>query len=208
MANLGRFVKGRFKPTGFDIGKGRNIAGIKWQGLDKVIKNLNKEISMIEGRTVGGMLQAGLLVKREAQKITPVDTSNLKASAYVVWGGGKANTKVRRGSSDGKFRDKTKSKSSKGSASKMASQDKAVVSERSSKTYRFPFAEIGFTAFYALFVHENLTASHVKRKKVKLFGGSGETNVQSGQAKFLEQALMQNAKRVFDIITRKAKIKR
>ncbi|GAG31886.1 unnamed protein product, partial [marine sediment metagenome] len=58
---------------------------IKWKGLDKVLKNLNKEIQKIEGRTQAGVTEAALYIKRESQKKTPMDLGNLVNSAYVTW---------------------------------------------------------------------------------------------------------------------------
>jgi hypothetical protein len=54
------------------------------KGLDNVLRNLNAEIKGIEGRTLDGVLAAGLLVQRRAQQITPVDTGALRASAQTI----------------------------------------------------------------------------------------------------------------------------
>mgnify|MGYP000645025530 CR=1 FL=1 len=61
---------------------------IKQHGLDRILKNLNQQISNIEGANEQGLLQAALLIKREAQEKTPVDTGNLKNSAYTDSEGG------------------------------------------------------------------------------------------------------------------------
>ena len=52
-------------------------------GFDEVMANLNKEISRIEGAGMDGLLDAGLQVQRVSQSRTPVDTSNLKGSAFT-----------------------------------------------------------------------------------------------------------------------------
>jgi hypothetical protein len=52
-------------------------------GGDRVIATLNKEISQIRGATYEGLYQAGLLVKARSVVKTPVDTGNLRGSAYV-----------------------------------------------------------------------------------------------------------------------------
>jgi hypothetical protein len=210
-------------PTSFgvDIGKGIiNVPSIRWEGLDKVLANLNKQIKLIPGKTMQGMLQAGLLVKRESQKKVPVDTGNLKASAYVIAGGGKETGRV---NTQPLFRDELGGKSAliSGKASRMAQQHQSTINERKGvlmlTSQGFfgarPFAEIGFTAFYAIYVHENLKASHVKAKivrkrtvKKKKYGIVGGF-VQIGQAKFLEHALMENAGRIFNIIKNSARLK-
>lgn len=53
------------------------------RGLERVIRNINAEVKKIEGRTTAGLLAAGLKVQAEAQRRTPVDTGNLRASAYT-----------------------------------------------------------------------------------------------------------------------------
>lgn len=51
------------------------------EGLDNVLKNLNKEIKGIKNRSLAGLKAAGLKVQAEAQRRVPVDTGNLKGSA-------------------------------------------------------------------------------------------------------------------------------
>lgn len=207
-----------------DIGKGiTNAASIKWKGLDKVLLGLNKAIDKIEGQTVEGMLEAALLIKGEAQRITPVDTGNLKASAYVIWGGGKKGIKSR---SNPTFTNKL---GKKGSSKRFAtiSEHTSVISGRKGRLFSTsPFAEIGFTANYAAQVHENLTRtgrkgsatrfsniqssipiSHAKIQKQGKGRLATHRFVQVGQAKFLEQAFVQNLRKVFAIIARRAKIR-
>ena len=73
-----------------DIGRGRTNAGqIKWKGLDKVLRNLNAMTGKIHGKTRKGMTIVTLKIRRDAQILTPVDTGNLRASAYTIVGGGK-----------------------------------------------------------------------------------------------------------------------
>lgn len=58
-------------------------ARIYFIGLKKVQANLNREIKKIKGRTKTGLWQAALVIRRRAQQLTPVDTANLKGSAYT-----------------------------------------------------------------------------------------------------------------------------
>jgi hypothetical protein len=55
----------------------------KVTGLETVMRNLNREVKGIRGRTVAGLFEAGLQIQGSAQKRVPVDTGNLKASAYT-----------------------------------------------------------------------------------------------------------------------------
>jgi hypothetical protein len=52
-------------------------------GLDEVMRNLNRQIEQIKGDVLAGLLEAGLFIQRAAQERVPVDTGNLKASAYT-----------------------------------------------------------------------------------------------------------------------------
>lgn len=52
-------------------------------GVDRVLSNLNKEVAAIENRTVAGVLEAGLTVKRRSMELTPRKTGNLVRSSYV-----------------------------------------------------------------------------------------------------------------------------
>lgn len=50
-------------------------------GLKKVISNLKRSQLMLGRKFELGLKSGGLLLQREAQKITPVDTSNLRGGA-------------------------------------------------------------------------------------------------------------------------------
>jgi hypothetical protein len=112
------------------------------RGTDKLLKNLNKQIKKIEGRNEAGMRQACLLVRRRAQKKTPVDTGNLRNSAYTDVEGQGDNTVGR----------------------------------------------IGYTAFYAPYVHEI-------DKNYRAPGTSW---------KFLELAIKESTRDIIDIIKNRA----
>ena len=48
-----------------------------------IIQKTNKEIGRIKGRTLSGVLKAGLYVKGESLKVVPWRTGNLAGSAYT-----------------------------------------------------------------------------------------------------------------------------
>lgn len=89
---------------------------------------------------MAGLLEAGLQVQRVAQERTPVDTSNLKNSAFTRKEG-----------------------------------EMSVL--------------VGFSAAYAVYVHEDMEARHT-----------------IGQAKFLESALRDNRDAILRIIQARAKV--
>lgn len=56
------------------------------RGVDKVLRNLNREIKQIEGRTMKGLLRAAILVRRDMDRtepLIPIDTGNLRASWFT-----------------------------------------------------------------------------------------------------------------------------
>jgi hypothetical protein len=53
-------------------------------GLNEVLRNLNKEVAALKQRTVAGLWEAGLEVKRRSIELTPRKTGNLRASHYTI----------------------------------------------------------------------------------------------------------------------------
>ena len=91
------------------------------KGLATILVNLEKSSKATAKGVQRGLKKAGLLVQRESQKIVPIDTSNLKASAFTRAKGKGFDTIV----------------------------------------------SVGYTAAYAIFVHENLDAKHKEGKTAK-----------------------------------------
>jgi len=57
------------------------------KGLDDVMKNLNKEVQAIQGKTMKGLLKAAIVIRRDMAKTEPtipIDTRNLEASWFVT----------------------------------------------------------------------------------------------------------------------------
>jgi hypothetical protein len=131
------------------------------KGLDTVMRNLNREVKGIKGRTLAGLYEAGLKVQASAQRRVPVDTGNLKASAYT------------RKDPGGQ-----------------------------------PQVEVGFTAAYAVFVHENL---EMKLKGVPRTSGSGKGRYWDPQGragpKFLQNAVSENVRNILAIVQKTAKVR-
>lgn len=60
-------------------------SGIK--GMDVVLSNLNREILAIKGRSMAGLIEASVLIRRDMEKtppLIPIDTGNLRASWFVT----------------------------------------------------------------------------------------------------------------------------
>ncbi len=185
-----------------DIGRGRtNVTAIRWQGLDKVLRNLNKQTKVIQGKTRKGMTIVALKIRRDAVRLTPIQTGNLRGSAYTIVGGGVAAKSEVNSTSDFVTSDK--------SGRQVAAEHQSVIDSKK-RTQREPYAIIGFTAHYALMVHERLKAAgrRIRAGRIKVGLGNKVITIQDaqiGQAKFLEEALIKNNR--FIIKTLKATVK-
>jgi hypothetical protein len=159
------------------------------EGLDEVLRNLNKEVKGIKSRTLAGFVSAALFTKSRSQRECPVVESNLKNSAFIVAsdgsvpGGMSTHLKVR---------------------ADIAMDDISVA--------------IGYSAVYAAAVHENPRAGQTEgmspsgKKYTAGLTGSGKKSKRKvfstvGKWKFLEEPLKNNAKKILSIIAKKAKIK-
>jgi hypothetical protein len=175
-------------------------------GTEAVIKKLNKEIMKLKNRTQGGVTEAALLIKGESQKMTPVVTGNLRNSSFITWPGGISTTY-------GNFKGPE--------SSEMGRQHAAAVAESQAATSLkgIPIAEVGYSAIYATSVHENPRAGQTggtnKSGTRKYTSGRTQSGRQStrivystvGGYKFLENALKNNARRIFKIIQGSARIR-
>jgi hypothetical protein len=50
---------------------------------DTILRDMNKAVRQIKGRTLRGVLRAAQLIRRRAVQMTPVDTGNLRSGSYV-----------------------------------------------------------------------------------------------------------------------------
>jgi hypothetical protein len=119
---------------------------IVFKGLSNALANLNRSIRKIEGHSRQGMINAILLVRGETQRITPRKTGNLVNSIYTtVTGHGFVN----------QVQPTTKQFLGKDSAKMAADHTKAVKdSKKFQRKKNRIVGVIGFSAFYATFVHE------------------------------------------------------
>ncbi len=56
------------------------------KGLDEVLTNLNKEIEAMKGRSMKGLIESVIIIRRsmdEKPPLIPVDTTNLRASWFT-----------------------------------------------------------------------------------------------------------------------------
>lgn len=125
----------------------RKTTGLR--GINNVVRNLNKELRKIKGRSLPGLIAAATIIRRDMDStppLIPVDTGNLRASWYTTTGYRASN----------------------------------------------PFVTMGFSASYALVVHERLWRNG-KRP------GSGP--------KFFMASLMRNKTKILGVIAASVKIR-
>lgn len=156
---------------------------VKIVGMDKVIKNLNKEVNAMKGKTVQGLIAGALYIRLDMGKISPlvpVDLRNLDHSWFIT-----AAVPVTAETGAGRFQGNDAGQLGADHAT-AKSQAKAVVSAS-----RQPLVVMGFSANYAAKVHE--TERAYKRP------GAG--------AKFLQSAIDRNTMKVKELIAKYAHIK-
>lgn len=153
---------------------------MKLEGLSVVLANLNKAIEEQRLHTREGLTEAALVVKRDSVKGTPIDLGNLRNSAFIMV------TDNEPDNSNPKF--------SGSDAVMMSEQHSRALSEGKGivNSGKFKFnAIVGYTANYALWVHE--MPAHY--------------NFNSGSNKFLQKALLKNRERIKKILIKWATIK-
>lgn len=155
-------------------------------GLKDVLRGLNKEVGKIRKGVAKGMVKGGVLILREANRLVPVDLGNLRESGFVVWTGAAAGV----GSSPNFRTEDDATPSAVESVSRIKRDHAQILSARRSEVNergRF-IVRLGYTAYYAIFVHEDMQARH-----------------RIGQAKFLDAAVQSTRQRVFSVIVSEAR---
>ena len=150
------------------------------RSLAKVQANLNKAIAKKFARAKRGLIKAGIFILGESIRETPRDTSNLRASGYVLW------------NMVEEIRVAPKQPSSAKASRSDAAVQEANYSRRVAETAipeigKFR-VEIGFVAYYAVFVHEGV-----------------DKNFRMGKAKFLSDPVHRNHKEILKIIQKEDK---
>ena len=151
--------------------------GLKFDrlSLTRVSRNLNKAIKKLKKGSKAGLIEAGLMIKAKASPITPLKFSNLRNSAYVTWAGASITPTTFAGKD----------------AAELATQHSQVISGvlMGQSGNKEPWVAIGYTASYAIYVHEM------------------NKNYTIGSWKFLAVTIQENKKNILKLIAKRAKIK-
>ena len=171
-------------------------------GINKIMKNLNREIKKIKGRTQAGVTAAAMHLRRESVKLVPIVTGNLRNSVFVTW-------------PKGQSRSSRKLKGKPSEVAELESDIQATIGASKSAVNRSadPVAEVGYGAVYAMSVHENPRSGKTGGKSPtgKAYkppkGSARQVYSEVGRYKFLEAPMNTEAKKIFTIIKERAKIK-
>lgn len=163
---------------------GHGLVNTNIEGLDTVLLRMHRELEGVVQGSLKGLVALGLFILSESGRLVPVDVGNLRASGYLMWENGAE-------SSPGGFKG--------GDAAEMSANHTNVktIAKFRVRMSKEPVVLVGYSAYYAIYVHEDLTANHNKLKRVKhdlaqvIITGrkTGVTLVQTGTAKFLQKAV-------------------
>lgn len=176
------------------------------EGMDKILDNLAKETRAIVGGSASGVTKAGLLVMRESQKMTPVRLGNLRNSRFLVSNIPGLAPSVGGGNFKG---DDASKMGSNHAQTKVNVMGEAAAKSKGGKA---PTVGVGYSAVYALSVHENPSSGAAGNTREANAARSGtkvplsRIHSKKGQPKFLEEPLKRLSSKILDIIRKDAKV--
>lgn len=152
------------------------------KGLNTVMKNLKKELAVIENKTVASLIKAAILIQRDMENtppLTPVDYGNLRSSFFIAAKG----SLIPPGAYVGPHAQEI------GAFSTRTVLNYSAKAGKSSKGKYSVF--FGFSAYYAMKVHERVGAKF-KRP------GAGPF--------FFEASVKRNTPLILDMVREEARI--
>lgn len=124
-------------------------AQFKIKGAKEFMRKLNKEIRELKGRTKKGLIEAAIILQRNAEPATPVDLSNLRHSWFIVTDTSvESSTPAFTGEDSGDM---------KGRHKEITGKAKGLAKELGSDAE--PIVIFGYSVNYAPFVHEAIDVS-------------------------------------------------
>ena len=152
------------------------------QGFPELMTALKKEINEIKRGTMKGLLMTAIRIRRSTENeppLTPVDLGNLRASFTIITAFGDVTPPEFK---SGIFRNKgagdtsTLSSGTKDIAGKMGARHSAIKAAYISKAQSYKtrgIVSLGYTAFYAWYVHENIDAKFYRPENEGKMGRKG-----------------------------------
>jgi hypothetical protein len=138
------------------------------RGFEEVIKNLQFEINQIKGASEKGLIKAGIEIRLDTERtapITPLDYGNLRSSWFIT----SAKRTAGRDKWNKGFKSTRKGSKRKVDAAKMAADHSNTISESKAKLASLLGmgqigVTMGYSAFYAVYVHENMNAKFKRQQ--------------------------------------------
>lgn len=159
------------------------------KGIDEITKKINKAAAQLKISSSKGLKNAALYIADEAIKRAPIESGDLKNSAYV--------------NLDGK---RIASGQEEVRQQRIGQNNTAGISADVGNGHKM--AEIGFASKYAAKQHEDLSLRHDRTDgyrvpetnqrtgKPNKHAGKSVNKIPGGQAKFLESVLVENQDRI------------
>jgi hypothetical protein len=173
--------------------------------MQEVLDNLQKESRAIVGASASGVVKGGLLVMRESVKLTPRRLGNLWNSRFLVSNIPGLAPSVGGGAFKGDDAGEMASNHIRAQGSVMAEAAVKSVGEG-------PTVGLGYSALYALAVHENPSSGAAGNTEASNKARAGtkvplsSIHSKRGQWKFLEEPLKRLSSRILEIIRKEARI--
>jgi len=159
-------------------------ADFKLENVKQFMGNFNMEVQKMRGRTIQGLIKAGIVLWRAAEPHTPVDTSNLNHSWFIV--------SMKGTNKESKNNSFTGEKAGQRQQEYEAVTAQAEQEVGSFSTKKRPFIIFGYTANYAVFVHENVDANFKRH---------------GARARWLYKAMRDKEEKMLEIIAEESKFK-
>ena len=166
------------------------------QQLKVIMANLNKEISVIQGASMKGLINAAIFIRNETEKtppLTPVDLGNLRSSWFITTATQKsANDQWNKG-----FRKNPTGKKKVADKDLASNHSRAIASAKSDlagmNTPTRKFMMMGYSANYAGYVHEFVNAKFQERTP-------------AAGAKWFQAHVFSNSQKIFQIVAETSKV--
>ena len=178
----------------------RQVKGLRIEMID-----LNRLIRDVKGVSLEGLIRSAIIIRDDTEKtspVTPVDLGNLRASWFVVSAKGTAPDPT---GYSGKFRNNPAIKKTAG---QFKAERSALIAAAQTKvvTYKDPVVIMGYSANYAMWVHEMIDADFTSiRKRWRRPGHYQKYTPRAGAgAKWFEAAIKRNKNVIVETVAKYA----
>jgi len=162
------------------------------QGFEAVMLNLNTTIAKMKIASERGLLEAAYFIRHETEEkadATPLDYGNLRASWFTTWSKGVAKDPLRL---SGRFKNNKRKKLTASQFQTWHTQATAEASGMSAANPRKATVVMGYSANYAMWVHEMIGAEYTPRGP-------------AAGPKWFEKAIDRNRGKLIEIIRQTSK---